>query len=134
MLDLFGSVFGRSRRSGQSSGSSKTEGLDDGSNKDSSNKPIYPSISGNNQLDSPYLPRPTTASTLERQLSSNYSPIDGIPFVINPNIQSTNQSNSTRIALETCFEKIDQIGIFLASPSQSNYNMETEKLILDQYR
>jgi len=157
-MDLFGNVFGRSKKSKTSLNTSGTPGTptakENGSgseNEDfavvgqvSTNEGVYPTILTDDMLRSPpsmpasqastwnshsFTPaQPVTSHTRSPSMAN---PLDQVPFSVSggDNAMRLN-TGSTLTELGKSFQVVDRIGTFLSNSSQSVYNFQLENTVI----
>jgi hypothetical protein len=73
----------------------------------------------------------TSSTRLPYNIERSYStPIDNLPFT--PTFNMANDLVNTNFEFTKCFETIDRIGLYLSTPSQSEYNFTLENNILSE--
>lgn len=139
-MEIFSSVFGRSKKS-QNSG---PKGGDDGPSdenfvviKEQTKAPdsfIYPAlnfdqlrvnndqVTSSSNLTSPH-------GLIDKNL--HVQPMDNIPFIVNPNIAAASVPS---VDLANCFAVVDRVGARIANPISIDYYFHNERNFLDQYR
>ncbi|XP_015783460.1 uncharacterized protein LOC107361206 isoform X1 [Tetranychus urticae] len=134
MLDLFGNVFGRSKKSSSGQTSSKQETTTTDEDfvvvPNQANPPVtslYPYIdfselSVNGDASS--------TNAVKQNYDQHLTPLDKVPFVCNTNLPAHKFS----IELEPYFQTIEKIDMFLTAPSMSDYNFALEKSFLSEYQ
>src|SRR5689334_9619968 len=93
------------------------------------NQQQLPQASSQQNGQNPFPFSPQAGQQLRRQ-ASTLNPMDDVPF-------SPSSANASRLSvgsqatdLGRCFQVVDRIGIFLSTPSQSDYNFSLENSVV----
>ncbi|XP_015783462.1 uncharacterized protein LOC107361206 isoform X2 [Tetranychus urticae] len=133
MLDLFGNVFGRSKKSSSGSSSKQEPTASDEDFVVVPNQANPPVTSLYPYIDFSELSVNGDASStnaVKQNYDQHLTPLDKVPFVCNTNLPAHKFS----IELEPYFQTIEKIDMFLTAPSMSDYNFALEKSYLSEYQ
>ncbi|KAI1288136.1 hypothetical protein HDE_09609 [Halotydeus destructor] len=183
VLEIFGSVFGRSKKStsGLANGEQPSNGspsssrrVGDGNNgsegesdqgflllnqpsSDQASSGVYPTILTDDMLRSPVSGATNAMSNYnfaslpfstqspqdgsvpvaqqypghQRQASSVSTPMDNVPFTTGSAVGAAKIASGSQLTdLGKCFQVVDRIGVFLSTPSQSDYNFSFEHSVV----